>query len=83
MEKQKRISFDASNKSKQLFDFHGKVEEELKKEEEIVVKVKGVEKTGMSHVAIAITAFEKYWGTTPEKIVLTKEEEARWKKIKG
>ena len=28
---------------------------------------------------IELTAFERYWGCKPEQIVLTKEEERRWK----
>jgi uncharacterized protein (UPF0218 family) len=82
-----KISYDAKIKSRSLTDFGGveneffeKVEEVMKRDEDIVVSIKGEEKSGMSQVAIAIplTAFEKYYGCKPEQIVLTKEEEKRW-----
>jgi hypothetical protein len=73
MEKSKKISFDAGNRSQKLEAFD-KVESVIEEEPE---KIRVVVKEEPER---QLTAFERYWGTSPDKIVLTKEEEKRWKK---
>lgn len=82
-----KISYNAKIKSRSLADFGGaeneffeKVEEAMERDEDIVVSIRGEEKSGMSQAAVAIplTAFEKYYGYKPEQIVLTRAEMRKW-----
>lgn len=70
-----KISFGAQLSSRQLFDFDG---QEAVKDKEIIVPVQEV-----IVPEVELTAFEKYFNCKPEQIVLTREEQEKWRDKNG
>jgi len=73
--KDKGVSYVAQTTSQDLFD---SLKEKVDLDEEIIIKVKGKERQGMSAISLRLLLFEDYWGCKPEEIVLTKAEEEEW-----